>query len=151
MNWELDEYKHRPTRVVLKELSEFVIERFNDTQLFQVTSSLTLTTVLSLVPLIAVMLVSFAVFPAFAESRAHLEAFIFSTLLPDGYRDQIINYLRDFSSHASGLTTFGLIGLLVTSILLINTVDETLNRIFHVRQMRPVMQRVLIYWALLTL
>ena len=50
MNWELDEYKHRPTRVVLKELSEFVIERFNDTQLFQVASSLTLTTLLSLVP-----------------------------------------------------------------------------------------------------
>ena len=150
MNWELDEYKHRPTRVVIKELSEFVIERIKDTQLLQVASSLTLTTVLSIVPIIAVMLVSFAVFPAFAESRAHLEAFIFSTLLPDGYRDQVINYLRTFSTHASGLTTFGLIGLLVTSILLINTVDETLNRIFHVRQMRPVMQRVLIYWALLT-
>lgn len=151
MNWELDQYKHRPFKVVLKELSEFAIERFNATQLFQVASSLTLTTVLSLVPLLAVILVSFAVFPSFEASRAQLEAFIFQSLLPEGYREQIIRYIRDFSNHASGLTAFGLMGLGVTSLMLINTIDETLNRIFHVRKMRSMMRRVLIYWALLTL
>ena len=151
MHWELDEYKHRPWRVVVRELAEFVMQRIRDTQLNQVASSLTLTTVLSLVPLIAVLLVSFAVFPSFADRRAEIEALLFSSLLPESYSMQILGYIRAFAEHAKGLTTFGLAGLLLTSLLLINTVDTTLNRIFHVRQMRPVMQRVLIYWALLTL
>ena len=151
MHWELDEYKHRPWRVVVRELAEFAAQRIRDTQLGQVASSLTLTTVLSMVPLVAVLLVSFAVFPAFADRRAEIETLIFSTLLPGSYSEQILGYVRAFANHAQGLTAFGLVGLLVTALLLINTVDTTLNRIFHVRQMRPVMQRVLIYWALLTL
>lgn len=151
MHWELDEYKHRPWRVVVRELAEFAAQRIRDTQLGQVASSLTLTTVLSMVPLVAVLLVSFAVFPAFADRRAEIETLIFSTLLPGSYSEQILGYVRAFTNHARGLTAFGLVGLLVTALLLINTVDTTLNRIFHVRQMRPVMQRVLIYWALLTL
>ena len=151
MHWELDEYKHRPWRVVVRELAEFVMQRIRDTQLNQVASSLTLTTVLSLVPLIAVLLVSFAVFPSFADRRAEIEALLFSSLLPESYSMQILGYIRAFAEHAQGLTIFGLAGLTITALMLINTVDGALNRIFHVRQMRPVMQRVLIYWALLTL
>lgn len=82
MHWELDEYKHRPWRVVVRELAEFAAQRIRDTQLGQVASSLTLTTVLSMVPLVAVLLVSFAVFPAFADRRAEIETLIFSTLCP---------------------------------------------------------------------
>lgn len=153
MSWEWDfsQYKKRPWRQTLRELLEFVLNRMEETQLNQVASSLTLTTVLSLVPLVAVVLVSFAVFPGFAERRAELEELLFSSLLPEVYSQQIISYVHAFTSHAQGLTIFGLAGLGITALLLINTVDSTLNRIFHVRQMRPVMQRALIYWALLTL
>ena len=153
MSWEWDfsQYKKRPWRQTLRELLEFVLNRMEETQLNQVASSLTLTTVLSLVPLVAVVLVSFAVFPGFAERRAELEELLFSSLLPEVYSQQIISYVHAFTSHTQGLTIFGLAGLGITALLLINTVDSTLNRIFHVRQMRPVMQRVLIYWALLTL
>ena len=153
MDWDLNlsHYKQRPFKEVVRELAEFVWLRIQETQLNQVASSLTLTSVLSLVPLVAVILVSFAVFPAFAERRAEMEALLFSSLLPEVYSQQIIGYVKSFAEHAQGLTIFGLAGLTVTALLLINTVDATLNRIFHVRQMRPVMQRVLIYWALLTL
>lgn len=153
MDWDLQlsHYKHRPLKEVIRELAEFVWVRIQETQLNQVASSLTLTTVLSLVPLLAVILVSFAVFPAFEARRAEMEALLFSSLLPEVYSQQIIGYVKAFAEHAQGLTIFGLAGLAITSLMLINTVDGALNRIFHVRQMRPVMQRVLIYWALLTL
>ena len=153
MDWDLNlsHYKQRPFKEVVKELAEFVWIRIQETQLNQVASSLTLTSVLSLVPLVAVILVSFAVFPAFAERRAEMEQLLFSSLLPEVYSQQIIGYVKSFAEHAQGLTIFGLAGLTITSLMLINTVDATLNRIFHVRQMRPAMQRVLIYWALLTL
>ena len=153
MDWDLhlSHYKQRPFKEIVKELAEFVFTRIQETQLNQVASSLTLTTVLSLVPLLAVILVSFAVFPAFEASRAEMEQLLFSSLLPEVYSQQIIGYVKSFADHARGLTIFGLAGLTITSLMLINTVDTTLNRIFHVRQMRPAMQRVLIYWALLTL
>ena len=153
MDWDLhlSHYKQRPFKEIVKELAEFVFTRIQETQLNQVASSLTLTTVLSLVPLLAVILVSFAVFPAFEARRAEMEQLLFSSLLPEVYSQQIIGYVKSFAEHARGLTIFGLAGLTITSLMLINTVDTTLNRIFHVRQMRPAMQRVLIYWALLTL
>lgn len=153
MDWDLhlSHYKQRPLKDVIKELAEFVWVRIQETQLNQVASSLTLTTVLSLVPLVAVILVSFAVFPAFEARRVEMEALLFSSLLPEVYSQQIIGYVRAFAEHAQGLTIFGLAGLTITALMLINTVDGALNRIFHVRQMRPITQRVLIYWALLTL
>ena len=84
MDWDLNlsHYKQRPFKEVVKELAEFVWIRIQETQLNQVASSLTLTSVLSLVPLVAVILVSFAVFPAFAERRAEMEQLLFSSLLP---------------------------------------------------------------------
>ncbi len=151
MQWDLEAYKRRPFKEMLTELYDFVMERVNDTQLNQVASSLTLTTVLALVPLVAVVLVFFAVFPGFAQYRADIESLLFSVLLPEAYSQIISDYILSFAQHAQGLTVVGLAGLAVTALLLINTIDETLNRIFHVRQMRSVMQRVLIYWALLTI
>ena len=146
MDWDLhlSHYKQRPLKDVIKELAEFVWVRIQETQLNQVASSLTLTTVLSLVPLVAVILVSFAVFPAFEARRAEMEALLFSSLLPEVYSQQIIGYVRAFAEHAQGLTIFGLAGLTITALMLINTVDGALNRIFHVRQLRPITQRVVI-------
>ena len=149
--WDWDAYKRKPLKELAFELYDFVMERMRDTQLNQVASSLTLTTVLSLVPLLAVMLVVFAFFPEFSQRRADLEAFLFSQIMPEMYGQVVLKYIRDFTGHAQGLTIFGLAGLGATSLLLINTIDVTLNRIFHVRQMRPIMQRVLLYWALLTI
>ena len=148
--WDWDAYKRKPLKELIFELYDFVMERARDTQLNQVASSLTLTTVLSLVPLLAVILVMFAVFPEFAQRRAELESLVFSHFLPEAYGQIILKYVRDFTGHAQGLTIFGLAGLGATALLLINTIDTTLNRIFHVRQMRHIMQRVLLYWALLT-
>ena len=59
-------------------------------------------------------------------------------------------HLREFSSHAAGLTTFGIVGLVITGILLINGLFVTINRIFRIRRERPLVQRVLLYWALVT-
>ena len=79
MDWDLrlSHYKQRPFKEIVKELAEFVFTRIQETQLNQVASSLTLTTVLSLVPLLAVILVSFAVFPAFEARRAEMEQLLF--------------------------------------------------------------------------
>ena len=62
-----------------------------------------------------------------------------------------MKYLKVFSDHASGLGAFGLAGLALTALLMIDKFFVTVNRIFRVRRMRSWAQRAMIYWALLTL
>lgn len=143
--------KHHPTWGPLWDLAIFVNNRIQKAQLKQVASSLTLTTLLSLVPALAVILAAFTAFPLFQTYRESFEHFIFSTLLPDQYSEQILGYIKVFASKAAGLTTFGIIGLLITSLMCISTIDAALNNTFEVIKLRKLWQRVLIYWAMLSL
>lgn len=150
MYFHIDQFKHRPPVELVKELWLFFNDRIGSIRLFQVASGLTLTSVLSMVPLLAVIFAGFVIFPEFEQQRHTFEHWILESVLPDIYQNQIIGYLHQFSLHASGLTIFGLIGLGVTSLLLINTIDVTVNRLFHVRKLRPSWQRFLVYFALLS-
>ena len=132
-------------------LLRFAGARMKDAQLQEVASSMTLTTLLSLVPLLAVSLAVFAAFPTFESTRQSLEDAIFNSFLPPQYSETILEYLRSFTSHASGLGVFGIAGLSLTGLLLIDKFFVTVNRIFKVRELRPWPQRALIYWAMLTL
>ena len=133
----------------VRTIIRFAMDRMRETQLQEVASSMTLTTLLSLVPLIAVAMSAFALFPSFADSRHALEEAIISGVLPQQYTETIVTYLRNFTDHASGLGIFGLAGLAVTALLLIDKFFVTVNRIYQVRRMRPWGQRALLYWALL--
>lgn len=135
----------------LRSLMSFAVARMREAQLQEVASSMTLTTLLSLVPLLAVSLAVFAAFPSFADTRKALEDAIFNSFLPLQYSEVIMKYLKLFSDHASGLGAFGLAGLSLTALLMIDKFFVTVNRIFNVRRMRPWTQRAMIYWALLTL
>ena len=126
----------------------FVMERIDKASLKQVASSLTLTTLLSIVPALAVIMAAFSAFPLFAPYREAFEQFIFSTLLPEQYSDQILGYIKQFATQAAGLTAFGLIGLMVSALLCIATIDSALNSTYEVLKLRSLWQRVLMYWAL---
>lgn len=146
----IDALRRRQLWNTLRNLWTFASARMRETNLQEVSSSMTLTTLLSLVPLLAVSLAAFAAFPGFSDARAALEEAVVS-VLPLAYSQVIMKYLRVFSDHASGLGGFGLAGLAVTALLMINKFFVTVNRIFKVRRMRSWTQRAMIYWVLLTL
>jgi membrane protein len=129
----------------------FAAHRAGEEQLLQVASSLTFTTVLAIVPMLAVVLSLFTAFPLFQEFRVALENFLTHSLMPPAVSDNIMNYLNQFARQASRLTAIGGAFLLVTSILLIMTIDKTFNDIWHVKRQRPPVQRALVYWAAVTL
>ena len=52
---------------------------------------------------------------------------------------------------ANRLGSVGLVFLLVSALALMLTIDRTLNAIWRVRKPRPIAQRVLVYWAAITL
>ncbi|MCD0504106.1 YihY family inner membrane protein [Bordetella petrii] len=129
----------------------FAAQRADELKLLQVTSSLTFTTVLSIVPMLAVVLSLFTAFPVFQDFRVALEDFLAHSLMPPAVSDNIMDYLNQFALQATRLTAIGGAFLVVTSLLLIMTIDKTFNDIWHVTRQRPLPQRALMYWAIVTL
>lgn len=129
-----------------------VARRFYEERGLQVAASLTYTTLLSLVPLFTVALAVSTAFPVFDETVDALQEFVFENFLPDARGvDTIAEQINSFTQNAGRLTAIGIAFFAVTAVLLIRTIDEAMNGIFRVQRPRPVLQRVLIYWAVLTL
>lgn len=133
------------------QLFGFAAARASEERIAQVAASLTFTTVLSLVPLFAVVLALFTAFPLFEQFRTALEQYLVTSLMPVAIAESIMGYLNQFALAASRLTAIGGIFLVITSVSLMLTIDKALNEIWHVRKARPLSQRILVYWAALTL
>jgi membrane protein len=134
-----------------RELAAVMLRCIAQRRLTQVASSLTYTTILAAVPLLAVVLSLFTAFPLFSDFREALENFFTTNLMPEAVSDTIMSYLNQFAAKASSLTAIGSLFLIITSIMLISTIDGTLNDIWQVNTQRPIAQRLLVYWALLSL
>ncbi len=126
-------------------------ERFREDRLGLTASSLTFTTTIALVPFITVALAVFTAFPMFAKFQTVLQKWLIESLVPDNISRQVLGYLNQFAGQASKLGVVGLAVLLGTALALVFTIDRTLNNIWRVRTSRPFAQRVLIYWASITL
>lgn len=126
-------------------------ERFREDHLGLTASSLTFTTTIALVPVMTVLLAVFTAFPMFAKLQLQLQQWLVASLIPDSIARQVLGYLTQFALKASKLGGVGLAFLFFTALALILTIDRTLNAIWRVRKSRPMSQRVLVYWALMTL
>ena len=131
--------------------AQVLLARFKEDRLGVTASSLTFTSLLALVPFFTVALALFTAFPIFGKAQKVLERWLMDSLIPETIARQVLGYLTQFASKASQLGLVGFSILMVTAIALILTIDRTLNNIWRVRQLRPLGQRVLIYWAAITL
>ena len=141
---DLSHFPWRTTALTLR-------ERFREDRLGLTASSLTFTTILALVPFFTVALAVFTAFPIFGKLQDALQGWLVSSLVPDSISRQVLGYLTQFASKASSLGAAGFSILLATALALILTIDRTLNAIWRVQRLRPLGQRVLIYWAAITL
>ena len=73
-------------------------ERFSEDRLGLTASSLTFTTVLALVPFVAVALAVFTAFPMFAKLQDVLQRWLVESLVPDNIARQVLGYLTQFAS-----------------------------------------------------
>ena len=141
---DLSHFPWRTTALTLR-------ERFREDRLGVSASSLTFTTTIALVPFLTVALALFTAFPMFSKLQATLQTWLVQSLVPEAIARQVLGYLTQFAGKASRLGTAGLVALLVSALALVLTIDRTLNGIWRVRRPRPLSQRVLIYWAVMTL
>ena len=129
-----------------------VFWRFYEERGLQTAGSLTYTTLLSLIPLITVALAVASAFPVFDETIGALQLFLLDNFLPDAQGiDTIAEQITTFTANAGRLTAIGLIFFFITAVMLMTTIDTALNRLYRVQRARPMLQQVLMYWAVITL
>lgn len=131
--------------------TRLMIQRFNEQNLPQVASSLTFTTVLSLVPLATVALAIFTAFPMFDRLQTTLQVYLIESFFPESLSETIFTYVNQFSDKAKGLTAIGIVFLGVTALTTMFTVDRVFNQIWNVKRQRPLMNKLVLYWAVLSL
>ncbi len=132
-------------------LVRLIAKRFRDDRCAQMASSLTFTTLLALVPLVTIALTLFSAFPVFEDFSGEIKKFVLENMLPETGGKMISRYVEQFAESAARLTAVGIVVLLLTAMLMMLTIDHALNTIWRVSRPRPLMQRVLIYWLVLTL
>nr|WP_091874639.1 YihY family inner membrane protein [Massilia yuzhufengensis] len=134
-----------------RDLVRFARRRLREEKLPQVAGSLTFTTTLALVPLLTIVLAILTTFPVFGQLRTALDTWFVQTLMPKAIANTISANLTQFASKAKGLSLLGAVLLLLTTTTMMGMIERAFNQIWGVRRPRPWSQRVLVYWALVSL
>ncbi|RWU09294.1 virulence factor BrkB family protein [Pseudidiomarina gelatinasegens] len=125
-------------------------KRCLDDRVTIVAGHLTFVSMLALVPLLVVMFSVFSAFPMFEQLKEELEKLLFANLLPTS-GEVISEYLDQFVTNVSKMTTVGVIFVIVVAVNLISTIDATMNRIWRNHKRRRMVVALAVYWMILTL
>lgn len=144
---------HMVIWALIRSAGEFCVYlglRFYRDRNFSAASSLSYTTLLAVVPLAAIGFAILSAFPVFDQIRGDLQTFFLKLFLPqnvDAVRAQFDLFLKNTRE----LTAVGTIALAVTAVILLDTVDTWFNLIWRQPEVRPLVQRMTMFWAILTL
>jgi membrane protein len=103
-----------------------------------------------MVPLLALALGILTGFPGFEDVHARIQSFVLRNLVPQAGQ-AVTSALTSFVENAARATGVGIIGLAFTSIMLFSTINSTFNQIWRVERERPILWRVVVYWAIISL
>ena len=134
----------------VKRLAAHVWRHFGEDRLFDEAASLSYTSLLSMVPLLAVVFGVASAFPVFQQWSEQLQSFVFNNFVPAS-GDQIQSYLSGFLESVGKLTLTGTLVLILTALLLMVRIEQAFNLIWRVPTARSIGNRVVMYWAVLTL
>src|SRR5210317_1272467 len=115
----------------IKRLAGHVWRHFGEDRLFDEAASLSYTSLLSMVPLLAVVFGVASAFPVFEQWSELLQDFVFTNFVPAS-GDQIQIYLVGFLDSVSKLTLPGMLVLIVTALLLMVRIERAFNVIWRV-------------------
>ena len=128
----------------------YVLGQFIRDDCLTAAAALSYTTLVSLVPLIAIAFAVLSAFPIFADERDQLLSELFGKFVPE-VGAEMDYWFRYFAGAAVKTTALGILALAVTVVVMLAAIEDQLHHIWHVRSRRPWLQRILAYWASLTL
>ena len=107
-------------------------------------------TLLSLVPFLAVIFYMLSAFPMFSELNKIIEDLIYNNFVPTS-GEAIKQHMTGFIENTRKMSMMGIASLIIIALLLISTIDQTINRIWRCTKKRSKVQAFTIYWTILSL
>jgi membrane protein len=127
-----------------------VVRRFIEDGCFAAAGALSYTTLVSIVPLLAISLAVLSAFPIFDKLRERALMLMFDNFVPT-VGATVEEYISTFAQSAGKTTAIGLLVLAVTAVMLLATIEDRLDAIWRVHAPRRWLARILTYWTMLTL
>lgn len=109
---------------------------------------LTYSTTLAIVPLVMVVFSIFTAFPIFQEATEQLKTLIYDNFAPNA-GDMVEEYLDLFVANSKKMGIISTIGLVVVALMLIKSIDEILNQMWHNHRKRSIFISFLLYAMIL--
>jgi membrane protein len=128
----------------------FVIVHFINDDCTYIASALAFTSLVAVVPLMTVSLAILSSFPVFQGLSQPVQDFIFENFVPTTGK-VVQNYLQQFAAQVSNLSIWGVAILFVSAILVMVTIERSMNRIWRTSSARHGVTAFLLYWAILSL
>ncbi len=138
-----------------------IVEGFIKSDVFMLSAALTYQVIFALVPLLVVMLAVVKGVGGFSSAGGAVQDFILKNILPqigtpsDGstpgktIADQVNEFINNVNATAIGV--IGGLALFYTSISLLTSIEKVFNRIWGIKEHRPILRRLTVYWTFLTL
>lgn len=130
----------------------YLSRRLKQNQLMTHAAALSFSSVLAVIPMVALAYFSFSVLGGFSKVEALIESYMFENIAPS-FAENLKGYLyqikENVSAKAMGL--FGLAAFSFTSIVTISKIEKSLNTIWGIKRSRNIFKKGILYWGLLTL
>lgn len=151
MRYGMNFKKHLIEKAIhLKAFIIFLSNRAQNDTIFRVAASLSYTSLIAIVPLFAIGLAIFSAFPVFDGVKEQVQEFLIQNFVPT-IEKEVSQYFTEFLSATAQLTTIGVIGITITAILMLSTIEDSLNFIFKVYKPRQITTKITLYWTVITL
>ena len=133
---------------IIRSYFPYLLRRFHEDRILYYSGYLSYVTLLSMVPLLAVIFSLLSILPFFEKLKEEVEEFVFRNFVPE-LGDVLQEQILSFVDNATRMTPFGLIVLIVVALLLLSSIDHTLNQIWRVGKNRGIILSYSIYIVVL--
>lgn len=129
---------------------KLLVKNYSEDGCQSTAAALTYQTLFAVVPLLTITYTVLEAFEAFSGVGDVLQDFVFDNVVPESV-SVVQEYIQQFSSQAMSLSGPSLIVVGITAFLMMHTIEKSFNDIWRIREPRQGFQRILMYWAILTL
>jgi membrane protein len=123
--------------------------RFVHDKSVQRAAGLSYTTLLAMVPFLAIALAVLSAFPVFDQFKDQIMDVVLNNFLPETGA-QVTGYLGNFLQNTGQMTAIGTIVLGLTAVMLLSAIEGAMNDVFRVTSPRKLLSRLVVFWTLLT-
>jgi len=121
-----------------------ILNHFITHECLKSAAALSFTTILSIVPIVALLFFSVSTFISDSENQILIHNTLLNFFSPAAGQE-LLTKLITLAEQASKLRTFGLIALITTVLLGLNTIDLTVNRIWNIQRCKRTLFKLALY------